>query len=70
MTEDAFEQLLDERNRLRADHEAWCEEVNGPTSAGEGSVEASYRDKVWLQLQDVEALIQDELDAELAAQGG
>ena len=68
MTADQFEALLARRAELREQHQGWCNDVNGRLGAGEGSYEAKRRDAVWAELQEVEATIDAEFQAERAAE--
>ena len=69
MTGEEFEALLSRRAELREQHQAYCDDVNGPLGTGERSPEASGRDRVWAELEALEEQIQAELDAERAAEG-
>lgn len=67
MTAAQFDSLLERRAELREQHQAYCDDVNGPLGTGEGSPEASGRNRVWRELQALEEQISAELDAESAA---
>jgi hypothetical protein len=66
MTGEEFEALLSRRAELREQHQAYCDDVNGPLGTGERSPEASGRDRVWGELQEIEAQIDAALEAERA----
>jgi hypothetical protein len=62
---EAFEALLEEREDLRQRHEDWCAEC----SAGESSAYArKRRDETYAALEQVDARIEAELQAERATQ--
>lgn len=61
-----FERLLEERDELQAEHQEWCNDVNGALGTGEVSHESRQRDRVYRRLCVVEEQIESELAAERA----
>ncbi len=63
MNGQAFQTLLDRRQALRVQHEAYCAEIND-SRLSESSSEARIRDQVYTELEAV----QGQIDAEIAAE--
>jgi hypothetical protein len=63
-----FDELLDRRDALRDLHASYCDDVHGPLGAGEDTLEARGRDRVYRELCELEEQIAALLDAERAAE--
>lgn len=60
MTLEEFGSLVDRRDALREQHQAYCDDVNGILGTGENSQEARSRDRVWKELQELNQAIEAE----------
>ena len=71
MTTSQFDDLLETRDRLRARHESLCEACNEEHSPFRGDVPGApnaQRDRVYAELEETQALIDQALEAERASE--